>query len=381
MLFYTKKIILSEFLTKFLAFKFNYLQSDNCSIQGTKFYIGDYAMKIAELSETINKIAAPGKGILAADESFQTIEKRFKKINVKSTEENRRTYREILITTPKLNKFISGIILFEETLAQKTKDGFPFPEYLKKQGIVTGIKVDLGKIPLECSPNEQTTQGLDGLPERLIKYKRFGVQFAKWRVVYQISDNYPSNILIKTNATLLARYTKICQNAGLVPIVEPEVLIAGDHGIDKCAEVTEKVQIAVFSALQEYRVKLEYIILKPNMVVDGYEHKLKSPAKVVAHETIKILKRTVPAAVPSINFLSGGLNNEDASSFLSEINKLEKSLPWNLSFSYGRALQSNCLNTWNGEKTNTRAAEKALLKRAKLNSLASRGKYSSRMEK
>jgi len=338
-------------------------------------------MTIAELAHTIKDIAVVGRGILAADESLSTITKRFKKINVNSTEENRRAYRELLITTPKLNKFVSGIILFEETLSQTTRSGTPFPEYLKKHGIVPGIKVDKGKVPLCCSSEELVTQGLDGLPERLIEYKKLGARFAKWRAVYQISKHYPSDILIKTNAIGLARYACICQNHGIVPIVEPEVLMDGEHSLEQCAQVTEKVQHEVFHFLHKYNVKFEYIILKPNMVVAGKDCKLKPPASVVARETIKILKRTVPAAVPSINFLSGGLSNEDATAYLNAMHKLEKHLPWYVSFSYGRALQSNALSTWKGKKENVRNAKKALLKRAKLNSLAMKGKYSARMER
>ncbi|MBN1684072.1 MAG: fructose-bisphosphate aldolase class I [Gammaproteobacteria bacterium] len=338
-------------------------------------------MSIAELAKTIQEIAIPGKGILAADESNGTIAKRFKQIDVESTEENRRAYREILITAPKLSKFISGMILYEETLGQKTKDGVPFPEYLAKHGIVPGIKVDEGKIPLECSPEEEVTQGLDGLPERLIQYKDKGARFAKWRAVYTVSDIYPSQILIKTNAIQLARYAAICQNQGIVPIVEPEVLIDGDHSLDKCAQVTEKVQHAVFYALHQYGVKLEYIILKPSMVIAGADYQLKPPAEVVARETIKLMKRTVPAAVPSINFLSGGLSNEDATAYLNAMHKLEKCLPWYVSFSYGRALQSDCLKAWAGKRENFKKAQKALLRRAKLNGLATKGKYSERLEK
>lgn len=338
-------------------------------------------MSIAELSKTIADIAVVGKGILAADESSGTIAKRFKQVGVESTEETRRAYRELLITTPKLNRFISGIILYEETLKQKTKDGIPFPEYLAQHGIVPGIKVDEGKIPLECSLEEEVTQGLDGLKERLIQYKDLGARFAKWRAVYQITDNYPSEILIKTNAIQLARYASICQNQGIVPIVEPEVLIDGDHSLEKCAEVTEKVQHTVFHALHEYGVQLEYIILKPSMVISGNDYQLKPPAEVVARETIRVLKRTVPAAVPTINFLSGGLSNEDATAYLNAMHQLKENLPWYVSFSYGRALQSDCLNVWSGKRENIKKAQKALLRRAKLNGLATKGKYRAKMER
>jgi len=334
-----------------------------------------------DLETTINKLAVKGKGILAADESVATITKRFEALNIKSTEETRREYRQLLITTPGLNEFIAGVILFEETLNQKTSDGVLFPETLKKHGILPGIKVDKGLINLANTTDEQVTQGLDGLPERLADYKAKGACFAKWRAVYAISANTPSMLAIKTNAEVLARYAAICQAHGIVPIVEPEILIDSDHTIERCAEVSERVFHAVFHALYRHKVKLEYIVLKPSMVINGKKCATKATAEQVGKTTVTILRRTVPAAVPTINFLSGGQTPEEATANLNAMNALSPHLPWNLSYSYARALQDYCMKTWAGDAKKVSAAQKVFYERAKLNSLASQGKYSSSMEK
>lgn len=334
-----------------------------------------------ELEATISKIAIPGKGILAADESTPTITKRFAAVNVESTEETRRAYREMLFTTPDINKYIAGIILFEETLQQKTSQGIAFPELLKKQGILPGIKVDKGLVILPNTEEEQVTQGLDGLAERLTTYKQQGACFAKWRAVYAISAKTPSCLAVETNAEGLARYAAICQSLGIVPIVEPEVLIDGDHTIERSAEVSEWVLNAVFRALNRHKVKLEYIILKPSMVISGKKCPVKASTEQVAKSTIAILRRTVPAAVPTINFLSGGQTSEEATANLNAMNALFAHLPWNVSFSYARALQDNSMKTWHGDAKQIAAAQKIFFERAKLNSLASTGKYTIDMEK
>jgi len=337
-------------------------------------------MDTNSLEQTIKVMITPGKGILAADESSPTIKKRFDAIKVESTEENRRAYRELLFTTPELEKYICGVILYEETLGQKTVDGVPFPKLLEKRGIVPGIKVDKGLIPFESSADEKITQGLDGLPDRFEEYKKLGARFAKWRAVFKISDVYPSKLAMKIHACLLARYAKICQNAGLVPIVEPEVLMDGNHSLEKCAEVSEKVFHQVFHKLHKHKVNLELMILKPNMIVAGKEFSKQPSVEEVARATIKILRRTVPATVPTINFLSGGQSDVMATENLNAINQLGPQ-PWYLSFSYGRALQAPCLKVWLGKKENVAAAQLALLKRARLNSAAAIGKYTKDMEK
>jgi len=316
---------------------------------------------------------------LAADESTGTIGKRFAALNIPTDEETRRSYRELLFTTPKLNEFIKGVILFEETLDQKASDGTPFPELLQKQGILPGIKVDKGLVKLPNTRDEQTTQGLDNLAERLAVYQSKGARFAKWRAVYAISADTPSSLAICANAQGLASYAALCQAQGIVPIVEPEVLIEGTHTIERCAQVSEAVLHAVFHALHKSKVSLEHLILKPSMVISGKSCPTKASVEQVARETIKILRRTVPAAVPSINFLSGGQTSEEATAHLNAMNSLF-TLPWNLSFSYARALQEGCMKTWQGKKENTAAAQLALSKRGKLNSLAAQGKYKAEME-
>ena len=333
-----------------------------------------------ELHATISKLAAPGKGILAADESVATISKRFNALGIESTDKTRQAYRDLLVTTPGLSDFVAGIILFEETLLQTTLDGHAFPEKLQQLGILPGIKVDKGLIHLPNTRDEQVTQGLDGLAERLQQYKAKGACFAKWRAVYAISDNTPSMLAIKTNAECLARYAAICQSVGIVPIVEPEVLIDGTHTIERCAEVSERVLHAVFHALYRHKVKLEYIVLKPSMVISGKQCPEQASIDDVAALTLTVLKRTVPAAVPTINFLSGGQSSEDATAHLNAMNA-SGNLPWNVSFSYARALQDYAMRIWHGESKMAAAAQAAFYARAQLNSLAALGKYNVSMEK
>ncbi len=336
---------------------------------------------IQELKNTIETLASKGKGLLAADESTATISKRFAVLNIPCTEETRREYRELLLTTPGIEKYISGVILFEETLGQKSSKGVAFPELLNKQGIVPGIKVDKGLIHLTGTLDENTTQGLDGLAERLADYKKLGARFAKWRVVYSITKNTPSTLAINTNAEILARYASVCQALGIVPIIEPEVLIDGDHDLQTCFTISEHVLHAVFNAVQLHKVLLEYTILKPSMVIPGKKSLEKAKPETVAVATICALKRTVPAAVPSINFLSGGQSPEEATQNLNAMHQLNKKLPWNVSFSYSRALQEPCLKLWAGKSDNTNKAQEIFAFRAKLNSLAAEGQYSADLEK
>ena len=336
-------------------------------------------MDVNILKATIEQMTALGKGILAADESNPTIAKRFASIQVESTEENRRAYRELLFTTPELNQFISGVILFEETLYQKTLSGMLFPEFLQKVGILPGIKVDKGLVDLVNTKGEKMTQGLDGLAVRLKEYSTKGVRFAKWRAIFTISDATPSKILMKTNANNLAQYAAICQSHNIVPIVEPEVLIDGEHSIEKAARVSEKVLSAVFRALYKYHVSLEHMILKPSMITPGKNSVQTVTKEAIAKWTIKIFRRTVPAAVPTINFLSGGQSPIEATENLNAINQLGPH-PWNLSLSYGRALQEPCLKAWSGKENNFQTAQAALLHRAKCNSAACLGKYTANMD-
>lgn len=338
-------------------------------------------MILKDLESTIHILSAKGKGILAADESSATITKRFAAVNVESTEDTRLAYRDMLISTPGINEFIAGVILFEETLNQKTADGTAFPDKLKKLGILPGIKVDKGLINLANTQDEQVTQGLDGLTERLVAYKEKGACFAKWRAVYAISANTPSTHIIQTNAEGLARYAAMCQAQGIVPIVEPEVLIDSDHTIEQSAEISERVLHEVFHALHRHGVKLEYIVLKPSMVINGKTCPVKAKHDEVAKATITVLKRTVPSAVPTINFLSGGQSSEDATANLNAMNMLFPNLPWNVSYSYARALQDQPMKIWHGDKNNIAEAQKAFYHRAKLNSLAAIGKYNASMEK
>lgn len=333
----------------------------------------------AALQATIGDLVQSGRGILAADESAPTIAKRFQAIGVESTEENRRAYRSLLLSAPGLGAYISGVILFEETLAQKTDDGRLLPAAAWEQKIVPGIKVDKGKIPLALSPGDEITQGLDGLAERLAGYREQGARFAKWREVYTIGKHLPSVTGMAANAEMLARYAAVCQSEGFVPIVEPEVLMDGDHGLEHCADVTEAVLHAVFHALHRHRVVLEHMLLKPSMVVPGKAQPKAGP-ETVAAATLRVLRRTVPAAVPSIHFLSGGQGPEEATANLNALNRSGGASPWRLSLSYGRALQQPALQAWGGKSGNVQAAQQALLKRARLNSLAMQGRYTAEME-
>ncbi len=332
-----------------------------------------------ELQQTIDEMIDDTRGILAADESTPTITKRFAPLNIESTSENHRIYRQMLLSTPDLGKYICGVILFEETLAQKMDDGTPIPQYAANHNIVPGIKVDKGKGSLPGATGDLITYGLDGLADRLKAYKEQGARFAKWREVYPISPQNPTQLGIHANAEMLARYAAVCQEMGIVPIVEPEVLMDGDHEIDRCAEVTEKVLHAVFHALHRHHVTLEHMILKPNMVLPGKDKRMAEPEEV-AKATLTTLMRSVPAAVPSINFLSGGQGPEEATRNLNAINQLRGKAPWQISISYGRALQQPALHAWAGKAENVEAAQQALLKRARLNSLARQGLYKPEME-
>jgi len=319
-----------------------------------------------ELIATAKAMAAPGKGLLAADESTGTIGDRFKKINIENNEPNRRAYRQLLFTTPgDWQNHISGVILYEETLFQKDDNGTAFVDILKKRGVVPGIKVDLGAKPLlGGKKGDFYTQGLTDLGARCDKYYKQGARFAKWRAVYTItSDGAPSELCITENARGLAAYASICQNHGLVPIVEPEILMDGDHDIKKSFEVTQRVHAAVFKALFDYNILFEGMILKPNMVIPGKDAKKATPQEIAA-ATVSLLKRTTPAAVPAVMFLSGGLSESDATEYLKEMNKLGD-LPWSLSFSYGRALQDSTIQTWKGKKENVEEAQRVYFRRTK----------------
>ena len=334
-----------------------------------------------ELKATIATLTKPGKGILAADESTATITKRFTAVGIESTEETRRAYRSLMFTTTGANEFLSGVILFEETLGQAADDGTPLPKLLEGLGIVPGIKVDKGTVPLPGADGDLITQGLDGLAERLTKYKSQGARFAKWREVYGITEHNPTPLAIEANAEVLARYASLCQQQGIVPIVEPEVLIDGTHTIERCYEVSEAVLHAVFAALYRHRVLLEGSVLKPNMVVPGKESGRKASANEVAEATLRLLKRSVPAAVPTINFLSGGQSAEEATANLNAMNVLYPDAPWVLSFSYARALQDPVMRGWAGRKENVTAAQKAFYKRLRMNSLARHGKWTPELER
>jgi fructose-bisphosphate aldolase class I len=333
----------------------------------------------SELQQTIQDLVDDHRGILAADESHPTIAKRLEPYKVEPSEETRRSWRSLLLTTPNLGEFISGVILFEETLGQKDDTGTNLVDVAWRQKIVPGIKVDKGTGPLTGAPGDLITRGLDGLGERLAAYKTQGARFAKWREVYPVTATNPTRLGCHANAEVLARYASICQEQGIVPIVEPEVLMDGGHDIDRCAEVTEQVLDAVFTALRLHRVSLELMLLKPSMVLPGAACRQAEPEEV-ARATLKILRRAVPAAVPSINFLSGGQSPKEATANLNAINKLGGKVPWQLSISYGRALQQPALNAWNGKSENRQAAQQALLTRARLNSLARKGEYDSSLD-
>ncbi|MFP5225424.1 MAG: class I fructose-bisphosphate aldolase [Actinomycetota bacterium] len=332
------------------------------------------------LKNTAEKLVAAGKGILAADESTGTIKKRFDQIGTESTEETRRKYRDLLFTTPGAEEFISGVILFDETIRQSSADGTPFPDLLTDKGIIPGIKVDAGAKPLAGAPGELVTEGLDGLRERLAGYKELGAGFAKWRAVITIGDGIPSQYCIDTNAHALARYAALCQEADIVPIVEPEVLMDGDNTIDVCEAVTSRTLKAVFSALYDQRVRFDGMLLKPNMVISGKACPTQAPVREVAEKSVQVYLDTVPASVPGIVFLSGGQSDELATAHLNEMNAMGM-WPWELSFSYGRALQAPALAAWQGKDENIPAAQKAYYHRARCNGAARHGHYSQEMEK
>lgn len=331
------------------------------------------------LENTVADLIQDSKGILAADESAPTIAKRFSAVGVESTEEKRREYRSLIFSTPGLGDYISGVILYEETLSQNSLDNLPIPELLESQGIVPGIKVDKGKIPLVNAPGDEITVGLDGLEERLQGYRDQGARFAKWRNVYHITDTNPGRLAIEANAEVLARYAAICQSLDIVPIVEPEVLMDGDHTIDRCAEVSEAVLREVFDALHRHGVLLEGMLLKPSMVTPGKSHASKASPEQVAAATLKVFRRVVPAAVPGIVFLSGGQTPDEATRNLNALNQ-HGPHPWALSFSYGRALQEPAQKAWAGILDNSPAVQEAMHKRAKLNGAARSGDYTPEME-
>src|SRR4051812_38082047 len=319
-----------------------------------------------QLNETAAAIVAEGKGILAADESDGTIKKRFESIGIDSTEDNRRAYRDMLFTTEGVEEFISGVILFDETLRQNALDGTPFPKLLESKGIIPGIKVDQGAKPLALAEGETVTEGLDGLRARLEEYRGLGARFAKWRATYSITDDLPSEYCIWTNAHALARYAALCQEAGIVPIVEPEVLMDGTHTIERAYHVSSRVLNAVYTELFDQRVDVEGTLLKPNMVLSGYDASDRAGADDVAEWTLRSFSKHVPAAVPGIVFLSGGQSDEDATAHLNAMNKRGPH-PWQLSFSYGRALQAPALKAWVGKAENVEAAQRAYYHRAKMN--------------
>jgi fructose-bisphosphate aldolase, class I len=337
-------------------------------------------MNLKTLHDTALGMVAKGRGILAADESTSTIGKRFDGIKVENTEENRRAYRDMLFTAPGIEQFTSGVIFYEETLFQKSADGTPFPQLLARKGIIPGIKVDKGAKPLAGSKDETITEGLDGLRERLTKYKEAGARFAKWRGVITIGKDIPSDYCIETNAHALARYAALCQEQDIVPIVEPEVLMDADNTIEVCEDVTAVTLQTVFDELYRQKVVLEGIILKPNMVIAGKKCKQQADRRAVAAATLRTLKRYVPASVPGIAFLSGGQSDEDATAHLDEMNKLGGG-PWVLSFSYGRALQAAALKAWSGRKENVAAGQRAYIHRAKMNGLAATGQWAQQLEK
>jgi fructose-bisphosphate aldolase class I len=335
---------------------------------------------VEQLENTALQLVAPGKGILAADESFGTIEKRFNAVGIESTEESRRDYRKMLFTTPDVGEFLSGVILFDETIRQESSEGTPLPEILKSQGIIPGIKVDRGAKDMAHFPGEKVTEGLDGLRERLEEYRGLGARFAKWRAVITIGEGIPTRMCIDANAHALARYAALCQEQDLVPIVEPEVLIDGDHSIERCYEVTQQTLHSTFDELHEHRVEFSGMLLKPNMVISGKEAPQQAGVEEVARATVECLLRTVPAAVPGIVFLSGGQSDRQATAHLNAMNALYENLPWELSFSYARALQDLPMKTWKGDPSNVEEAQRAFYHRAKMNSAARSGSYSEEME-
>jgi len=337
-------------------------------------------MNRSELARIAHAMVAKGRGILAADESTGTIKKRFDKIKVESTEENRRAYRELLFAAPGMSEFISGVIMYDETLRQSTKAGERFADLLTRLGVVPGIKVDAGTKPMPNFPGEVITEGLDGLAGRLAEYHKLGARFAKWRAVIDIGAGIPTRTCIETNAELLARYAALCQEADIVPIVEPEVLMDGAHSLERCDEVTSAVLAEVFRRLEAHRVYLEGMVLKPNMVISGQKAAERAGPAQVAEATVRCLKRHVPAAVPGIAFLSGGQSESEATQHLDRMNRAG-GLPWPLSFSYGRALQASALGAWGGAAAKVAAGQREFLKRARLNGLATQGRYDAALEK
>lgn len=331
------------------------------------------------LSDTAHELVAEGKGVLAADESFGTLEKRFKPLGVESNEETRRSYREMLFTSPEIQEYISGVILFDETVRTNASNGNNFARLLADRGIIPGIKVDKGTVNLANFPGEKITEGLDGLRDRLVEYKNFGARFAKWRAVMTIGEGIPTDTCINANAELLARYAALVQEVDLVPIVEPEVLMDGSHDLETCRKVTYRTLKSVFMKLSDHNVFFGGMLLKPNMIVAGKESGHAIDPKETANATIHVFREVVPAEVPGIVFLSGGMSSVEATSCLNEMNK-NRELPWQLSFSYGRALQDDALQTWHGDNGNWEKAQKAFSHRAHMNSFARSGKYSSDME-
>ena len=333
-----------------------------------------------ELETTAKMMVAEGKGIQAIAESTPTIKKRFDTINVESTEENRRAYRDLLITNPGGSKYISGMILYDETIRQSTSDGTTFTEKLINDGIMPGIKVDTGAKDFALHSNEKITEGLDGLRDRLAEYKTLGAKFAKWRAVITIGNNMPTDACIDANAHALARYAGLCQEIGIVPMVEPEVLMDADNTIERCYDVTEKTLSTLFTTLKDQDISIAHTILKTNMVISGKQCSTQASVEEVAKSTVRCLLKNVPSELAGIVFLSGGQSAELATAHLNAMNQNNKDLPWPLSFSYGRALQEPCLKAWGGESTNIEAAQKALLHREKCNGLACKGEYDEKME-
>jgi fructose-bisphosphate aldolase class I len=337
-------------------------------------------VNLQELEKTARELVAPGKGILAADESFGTIGKRFEAVGIESSAESRRQYREMLFTTEGIGEFLSGVILFDETLRQEASDGTPLPKMLENQGVIPGIKVDKSTVSMPLYSGEKFTQGLDGLGERLAEYKELGVRFTKWRAVITIGEGIPTESCIEANAEALALYAAFAQEYDLVPIVEPEVLIDGDHSIEQCYDATEWILNTTFDEIYEHGVELTGMLLKPNMVISGKEAPEQAGIEEVARATIECLLRSVPAAVPGIVFLSGGQSDKQATAHLNTMNALYENLPWELSFSYARALQDLPMKTWKGDPANVEEAQKAFYHRAKMNSAARSGSYSEEME-
>ncbi|MGE0874901.1 MAG: class I fructose-bisphosphate aldolase [Burkholderiales bacterium] len=332
------------------------------------------------LAKTAAAMVAKGKGVLAADESAGTCEKRFNTINTPCTEENRRVYRGLLFTTPGIEKFVSGVILFDETIRQKTDGGVPYGDYLAKKGILPGIKVDKGAMDLALCPGEKVTEGLDGLRGRLAEYFRLGARFAKWRAVITIGEAIPSHACIYANAHALARYAALCQEASIVPMIEPEVLLDGNHTIERCEEVTEATLRATYAAMAAHQVSVEHLILKTSMVVSGKDCTRQAGVEEVAERTLRVLKRTVPASQPGVVFLSGGQSDISATAHLNAMNAIGGT-PWPLTFSYSRALQNPALKTWRGQAANYEPAQRAFHHRAHMNGMAALGKWKPELEK